>query len=74
MVIRFQSTSGVQMVEAVEQLDLIVSEIKSRFETAKAANSALREVGGYAAGHALGYHDALGELLEYLADRGEQRH
>jgi hypothetical protein len=54
--------------------EAIVNEIKSRFEAAKAANSALREVGGYAAGHALGYHDALGELLEYLEECSEQRH
>jgi len=48
--------------------ETIVREIQSRFERSKAANAALREVGSYAAGHAIGYHDALGELLEYLAD------
>lgn len=49
-------------------IDVIVSELKSRFEQSKAANSALRKAGGYAAGHALGYHDALGELLEFISD------
>lgn len=49
-------------------VDMIVREIQSRFEKSKAANDALREVGGYGAGHALGYHDALGELIEYFTD------
>lgn len=52
----------------VPTVEALVGEIKSRFEQAKAAKSAMREVGGYGAGHALGYYDALGELLEFAGD------
>ena len=45
-----------------------LDDLRSKFKEADAAHSVLREAGGYGAGYALGYRDAIGELLEQLTD------
>lgn len=47
----------------------LVDEIKARFKSAQASLVPMRGVGGFAGGYALGYHDALGELLEYMREK-----
>lgn len=47
----------------------LVEEIRSRFKNAQASLVVLRGTESYAAGYGLGYHDAIGEILEYITDR-----
>lgn len=49
-------------------LATVISEIKSRFKSAQASLVPLRGTEGFGGGYGLGYHDALGELLEFIND------